>query len=169
MRYNSEVELRDSLGLDSWHQLSKSTVFKLVSRLQDTDPEVALKVISQVPEISTLIQGANEEVGKSHEVTVTANTRGLEMVHEVRMERLAILRAELEKDLSPEERLRILGEVQDIDFQAGLKDTENKTFLSDQFDKRLAMAGGLALTVIAVVVGVSGQKRGLGPGRLFKS
>lgn len=169
MRYKSEVELRDSLGLSSWHQLSKSTVFNLVDRLQETDPEVALKVISQVPEISALVQGAMDDAGKAHDVTVAANTRGLEMVHEVHMERLAILRAELEKDLSVDERLRVLDDIGQINSQALEKDTENKTFLSEQFDKRLAMAGGLALTVVAVVLGAAGHKRGLGPGRLFKS
>src|SRR4051794_25527059 len=130
MRYNSEVELRDSLGLSSWHQLSKSTVFNLVERLQDTDPEVALKLISQVPEISTLVQGAMDDAGKAHDVTVAANMRGLEMVHQVHMERLAILRAELEKDLSVDERLRVLDDIGQINSQALEKDTENKTFLS---------------------------------------
>ena len=170
MRYNSEVELRDSLGLSSWHQLSKSTVFNLVDRLQDTDPEVALKVISQVPEISTLVREVMDDAGKAHDVTVAANARGLEMVHEVHMERLAILHASSTRNFSADERLRVLDDIAQINAQALQKDTENKTFLSEQFDKRLAMAGGLALTVVAVVVGAAaGHKRGLGPGRLFKS
>lgn len=169
MRYNSEVELRDSLGLSSWQQLSKSTVFNLVDRLQDTDPEVAIQVISQVPEISMLVREVMDDAGKAHDVTVAANTRGLEMVHEVHMERLAILRAELDKELSSDERLRVLDDITQINAQALQKDTENKTFLSEQSDKRLAMAGGLALTVVAMVVGVAGHKRGLRPGRLFKS
>lgn len=169
MRYNSEVELRDSLGLTSWHQLSKNTVLTLVERLQETDPEVALKVISQIPEISTFVQKAMDDAGKAHDATLAANTRGLEIVHEVHMERLAILRAELAKDLSAEERLRVLDDIGQINLQAVEKDTENKTFLTEQFDKRLAMAGGLALTVVAVVVGAAGHKRGLGSGPFFRA
>ena len=84
----------------------------------------------------------------------------MEMIHRIQVEQLAILRAELDKDLSPEERLGVLAAVRDVYLSALLKDTENKKFLAEQFDKRLAGTLTAALIVAAVVLSAakSGSK-----------
>jgi hypothetical protein len=76
------------------------------------------------------------------------------MVHEIHLERLGILKAELEKDLSPEERMRVFDDIRDVNLNALLKDTENKRFISALFEKAMAAAGVTAVAVMAVVVAV---------------
>lgn len=76
------------------------------------------------------------------------------MVHEIHLERLGILKAELEKDLSPEERMRVFDDIRDVNLNSLLKDTENKRFISALFEKAMAAAGVTAVAVMAVVVAV---------------
>lgn len=93
----------------------------------------------------------------------------MEMLHQINLERLAILKAELDKDLGPEERLGVLEGIREVHSSALLKDTENKKFLSEQFDKRLGVALAAAVSVVAVVFAAtkSGSKPGVGVGRLI--
>ena len=73
------------------------------------------------------------------------------MVHQIHVERLRILKAELRKDPTPEERTRLLDEIRDVNSNTLLKDTENKRFISAQLDKTLAAIGLTAAAVIAIV------------------
>lgn len=171
MRYRNELELKDALGIESWRNLSKDTFFRFLEKMPDTDPEVALRLISQIPEITTLARSAIDDAAKAHEATLASNDRGQETVHQVHMERLAILRAELDRDLSPEHRLRVLDDIREVNANALEKDSENKRFLSEQLDKRLATMVAASAAVLAVVVTAarSGHVPKLGAGRLFKS
>jgi hypothetical protein len=150
-RYTNEIELRNLLGIESWRNLSKDTVLRLLESLPDVDPEVALKLIAQVPEITQLAKAALDDVAKAYDAALESNARSQEMVHEIHRETLEILSAELDKDLTPEERMRVFDEIRDLNLNARLKDTENKGFIAAQFDKKLAVAGGAFVTVIAVV------------------
>jgi hypothetical protein len=169
--YTSEVEIRNALGIESWRNLSKNTFLRFLDSLPEVDPEVALKLIDQVPEITKLAQGVLDDLAKAYDSELTANTRGQEMVHEIHLERLGILKAELRKDLTPEERMRVLDEIRDVNSNALLKDTENKRFISAQFDKKLAAVGLTTAALIAFlfVAARSGDKPTLGAGRLFGS
>lgn len=93
------------------------------------------------------------------------------MLHQVHLDRLAILKGELDKDLSPEERMRVLDDIRDVNSNALLKDSENKKFLSEQFDKKLGMALAATATVAAAVVAImkSGGRPGGGAGRALRS
>jgi hypothetical protein len=152
--YSSEVEIRNALGIESWRNLSKDTVLRLLDSLPEIDHEVALKLIEQVPEITKLARGALDDAGKAYDAALTSNARGQEMVHEIHRERLGILKAELEKDLTPEERMRVFDDIRDVNLNALLKDTENKRFISALFEKTMAAVGVTAVAVMAVVVAV---------------
>jgi hypothetical protein len=165
---NSEVEIKNALGIESWRNLSKDTFLRFLASLPEIDPEVALKLIAQVPEITQLAKAALVDAAKAYDAALKSNARSQEMVHEIHLKRLEILEAELDKDLTPEDRMRVLEEIQDVNSNALLKDTENKRFISAQFDKKLAMAGAAFATVIAVVFAAarSGDKPTPGAGRL---
>ena len=169
--YTSEVEIRNALGIESWRELSKNTFLRFLDSLPEVDPEVALKLIDQVPEITKLARGTLDEAAKAYEAALLSNARSQEMVHQIHLKRLRILKDELDKDLTPEERMRVLDEIREVNSNVLLKDTENKRFISAQFDKILATAGVTAAAVIAVVFAVtrSGDKPTLGAGRLFGS
>jgi hypothetical protein len=169
--YTSEVAIRNALGIESWRNLSKDTFLRFLDSLPEVDPEVALKLIDQVPEITRLAQGALDQAAKAYDAALMSNARGQMMVHQIHLERLGILKAELRKDLTPEERMRVLDEIREVNSNALSNDTENKRFISALFDKKLAAAGLTAAAVIAVVFAAarSGEKPALGARRLFGS
>ena len=171
MRYSSEVEVKEVLGIESWRNLSKDTFLRFLATMPEIDREVALKLIGQIPEITTFARVALDDAAKAYDAALTSNARSQEMVHQVHLERLAILKAELAKDLSPEERMRVLDDIRDVNSSAFLKDTENKNFLAEQFDKRLAVVVVVAATLAAVVFVAtkSGHKPGVSAARVFGS
>jgi hypothetical protein len=134
---------------------------------------VALELLGQFPEITRFAQAAIDDTAKAHEATLASDSRSREMVHEIHIQRLMILKAELGKDLSPEQRIRVYDDIREVNSNVLAKDSESKRFLSEQFDKRLQMVLGTAVTVAAVVATVarSGNRSGTGSGfgRLFKS
>jgi hypothetical protein len=170
-RYTSEVEVRKALGIETWRNLSKDTILRFLELLPDVDPELALKLIAQVPEITTLAKSVLEDAAKAHEATLASNARSQEMVHEIHLRSLQIFEAELGKDLSHEDWQRVIDEIRNVTSNARLKDTENKQFLSEQSDKRLTTAALAGAVVVGVVLALarSGQKPLLGAGRLLAS
>jgi hypothetical protein len=82
-------------------------------------------------------------------------------MREVHMARLELLRGELSKDVSPEERLYLVNEVRELHEVARAKDTENKRFLSEQLDKRIVgvVAGAVALAAVVFAAAKAGSKQ----------
>ena len=161
MRYTSEVEVKHALGLPDWRHLRKEHVLQLMSMLSDMDSRVALNILGQLPDLAIFARVAMEDVAKGHDATLSSNARSMEMVHEVRMARLELLKGELSKDVSPEERLYLVSEVREVHVDALAKDTENKRFLSEQFDKRLmgVLAGAVALAGVVYAAAKAGAKQ----------
>jgi hypothetical protein len=153
--YQNEVELRESLGLQSWRNLSKDTVIKLFENLQDTDPEVALKLVAQLPEITTYARAALDDTTRAYEAAINANTRSQDNLHALHMARLDILRAQLDKDLDPEERLRVYDDIREVNANALQVDQHNRRFLSEQLEKKLMATVAASIGVAAVVVTVA--------------
>lgn len=151
MRYTTEVQVKDALGLPDWRHLRKEHVLQLMSMLSDMDSRVALNILGQLPDITMFARIAIEDVAKGHDATLSSNSRSIEMVHEVHMARLAILERELGKEPGSEERLHLIAEVREVHSDAQAKDTENKRFLSEQLEKRLMGIVAGAVALIAVV------------------
>ena len=105
---------------------------------------------------------AMEDVANGHDATLSSNARSMEMIHEVHIARLELLKGELgSKDLSAEERLYLVNEVREVHANALAKDTENKKFLSEQFDKRVmgVVAGAVALAAVLFTAAKAGSKQ----------
>lgn len=162
MRYTSEVEVKDALGLPDWRHLRKEHVLQLMSMLSDMDSRVALNILGQLPDIAMFARVAMEDVAKGHDATLSSNARSMEMVHEVHMVRLELLKGELSRvDLNADQRLLLVNEVRDVHVSALTKDTENKKFLSEQFDKRVmgVVAGAVALAAVVFAAAKAGSKQ----------
>lgn len=162
MRYASEVSVKEALGLPDWRHLRREHVLQLLSMMSDMDSRVALNILSQLPDIAAFARVAMDDVANAYDKALSSNSRSMEMVHQVHMERLALLGTELVKDLGADERLRLLSEVRDVHASALRKDTENKKFLSEQFEKRLTgvLAGALAMcAVVYAAANRAGSKK----------
>jgi hypothetical protein len=162
MRYGSEIEVKDALGLPDWRHLRKEHFLQLLSMVPDMDTEVAFKVIGQIPEMTGLARAALDDAARAFDAALGSNTRSMEMVHEVQTERMALLRAGLgREDLSPTERMQLFDQVRDVHELALAKDTENKRFVSEQLEKRLwvGFAGVATVAVTVFAAAKSGGKR----------
>lgn len=137
MQYKDEAALKEALGIETWRELSKDKFVEFAAMIPQTDREVALAVIGRFPKFADLARAALEDTTRAHESVIGANDRSQAMVHEIHLARLAILRAELDKDLSPEERLRVLDGIRDVNDRACANDSENKRFLAACHDKTL--------------------------------
>src|SRR3954453_3119805 len=113
-RYTNEVELKQALGIETWRNLSKDTIIRFFELLPDVDPELALKLIAQLPEITTLAKSVLDDAAKAHDATLASNARSHEMVHEIHLRSLQIFEAELGKDLSREDWQRVIDEIRDV-------------------------------------------------------
>jgi hypothetical protein len=169
MRYNSEVDVKEFLGLDSWRNLSKDTFLRFLAAMPEIDREVALQLIGQIPEITTFAKEALDDAAAAYDGLLASNARSMEMLHQIDITVLAALKSELDKDLSPEERTRVLDALRDIHTRSHVKDSENKKFLADQFDKRLGVVLVAAVTVAGVVLAAtkSGGKAGVNVSRVL--
>lgn len=162
MRYTSEVDVKEVLGIESWRNLSKDTFLRFLAALPEMDKEVALQLIGQIPEIAACAKAVLEDAAKAYDKLVDSNARSMEMVHQKDIAVLAILKDELDTNLTPEERMRVLEQVRDAHVRIHRKDTEDKEFLAAQFDKRLGVALAVAAGLVVVVFGTA--KSGGRPG-----
>ncbi len=171
MRYDTEAAVRAALGIESWRNLSKTTLLRFLEGLPEVDREVALRLVSQIPEIAALARAVLGDAAEASERLFTSNGDSMEMVHQVRMERLASLKVALNHNgLTPAERMRILDDIGDVHARADQKDAENKIFLAEQLDKRMtpAITTILTLVVVTIVAAKAGAKVGLRVGPLFR-
>src|SRR4051812_33683885 len=132
--------------------------------LPEVDPEVAKKLLDQVPELSKLAQAVLDDAAKAYDAALSSNNRSMELVHESHRTALDILRAEIVRtDLTPEERMSAFARMDAILAAVRQKDTENKQFISDQLRAKLATGAAAAVGVAAVVYAAmkSGEKPSL--------
>lgn len=168
-RYNSEADLKNALGIETWRNLSKDTFFQFLQKMPQTDPQVALKLIGQIPEIVVLARATLDDASRAHEATLESNERGQEMVHQFHMERLALLRTELDRDLSDEQRLHVWNQIREVNANVLRSNTEHRQFLSEQFDKRLATAVAASAAILTIVVAAARSGNVPRLGRPFRS
>lgn len=128
--------------------------------LPDTDPEVALRLLEQVPELSTFAKGALADAAENFSAALASQSASRTMVHTVHMNRLAILEAELEKYLDPEHWIRVLDDIREVNSNEFEVDAQSSAWLLDSLKAKVAAAGGAALGVAAFVFAVtkSGNK-----------
>lgn len=154
MKYNSEAAVLDALEMQSWRNLSKEKFFQFFAMMPDIHNEVALRLIGQLPEFVRFAGAALDDALDTYRAALSANDRSMEMANLVGLERLAVLRTELDRYLSPEERKRVLDDIRDVHERAIERDAENKRFLDQQVTK---LVGAAFSTVIAALVFVGAR------------
>lgn len=154
MQYNNEADILKALDMQSWRNLSRDKFVQFLALMPETNKEATLKVISQFPEFTKFARVAVEDATKAFETALGSNERSHARVHEIHLERLTILKAELDKDLTPDERMRVLDYLRDVCETSAAKDTENKEFLSEQLNKKAITT---VVTVLALLVFVGAR------------
>lgn len=152
MKYKNEVSVMKALGIESWRNLSKEKVIQFAAMLPEMDKEVALKIVGLFPEFRALASEVLNLLEKEHDNTIKSNNSSQDNVHRAYQEIRAILKDELnQKDISPETRMFILEQIIETGSKESEKDTENKAFLANIFNRSTyATVGVLVLTIIFV-------------------
>jgi hypothetical protein len=150
--YSTEVAVKNFFRIDSWRNLRKEHVLQFMEMLPEVHPEVAKKLLDQVPELSEMAQAVLDDAAKAYDAALSSNNRSMELVHESHRKALDILQAELARtDLTPEERMSAFARIDEILANLRLKDTENKQFLAKQLHAKLATAAVVVAGIATVV------------------
>jgi len=152
MKYNNELEIKEALGITDWRNLSKANVTKFAAMMPDMDKEVALKIVEQFPEFKKFALQATDVIERQYGAALAENSKSQAHVHSAMSEIRLILKEQLsDDDISWEERKYILDMIMETAKLEDAKDTENKNFLKDIFQKGAIAVGGLvALGVVFV-------------------
>lgn len=157
IRLLSEDDVKQMLDVDDFRKVTKNQVVQLVSSLSQMDPEVAKKVIEQVPDLCKTALGMAQEMREGYVEALKANDssskEALARVDAI----IAILEEELKKDgINTEERLRIIECLNELADKPVEVHKLNQEFIM----KGLTMIAGVVgtgLLSIAVVLGTNGK------------
>jgi len=150
-----EDAIKKRLGIASWRNLSKDTVMSFASALPEMDKDLAMKIVDQIPAIKDLAIGTLDKLKEQHLATLNGNAESVTRVHSAYENVQAALADRMKRDDLSQEDLRYVTEQM---FTAAekqdAKDTENKRFLSNLFDK----AAVVTLAVVAIGLAYVGGK-----------
>lgn len=154
MSNGNEDEVKRALGIDSWRNLSRDGVMRLVAMMPELSNEVALKIAEQFPDFKLLATETLNAIGEQLKVALKANDKSQKRAQRSFQKAQEAYIRELDKDLSPEERRdlyeRILEAAQKVDD----KDDRNKQFIL----RALTVVGAtIGAVLIAAVTFVGGR------------
>lgn len=105
----SEEDVKKMLGIKDFRHLSKNQVIKFISSIQQMDPQVAMKIIEQFPEVANMALGLAKEYREGLQAGIDANEKSYKDAAASIDAVIATLTVELSKeDITPEERLQIV-------------------------------------------------------------
>lgn len=157
VRLLSEDAVKDELGIDDFRQVTKGQVVKLVSSLSQMDPEVAKKVIEQVPELGKVALGMARELKEDYQSGLNANDKSSERTIMQLNAIIDILSEQLKNDgVTPEEKVHIINCLNDLADKALEVHQMDQDLIRDGL-KLLARVAGCALIGIGVVLGANGK------------
>jgi tyrosyl-tRNA synthetase len=153
MKYSTEAQLMQALGIESWRNLSKANTIRFAAMMPDIDKDLALKIVEQFPEFKKFALETLDVMERRHESTLNQNAGSQDAVHQAFRETREILKGELQnEDLDWEQRKYLLKMILETSNREFEKDTENKKFLDSLFSK-VAVAGLATLAMGIVFVG----------------
>jgi hypothetical protein len=160
---NFELAVKKGLNVETFRHVRKEHILALAESLADANPEVAIKIIAQIPEFSKLVRAALDDAEKSYQTAVAALSASQAQAHEIRIRRLDALRSRLDRpDLTHENEVRILAEMREIELEARAEGIRLQEWLTNQRDsdrfERVLMVG--AVIGLAYLAARAGTKSG---------
>ena len=153
----SEEDVKNKLGIDDFRQVTKSQVVQLVSSLSQMDPEVAKKVIEQVPEMGKVALGMAQDLKESYQAAIKANDAFSQATMKQINAIIDILSEQLKNDgVTPEERIHIYDCLNNLADKAVEVHVIDQQLIKDGL-KIVAGFAGATLLGITAVLGASGK------------
>lgn len=155
MQFENEDDLKRTMGIESWRNLSREKFLTFVSELPNMSQEVAIKVVEQFPDFKALVSSSLDQVHEQATNAVNSNWKSQKKVHKAFSEYRAILKTELAREhLTSEDRFRILELLQKAMSDEAMKDSEHKAFVV----KALTVVAAAAVVAATAGLAVLGGK-----------
>ena len=146
----NEEQLKNVLGINNWRELSKDKLFDFIRLSPNIDKEVYVRIVEQIPNFVALTSEIIKNVismGEQKKV-ITSDI----------IESLKLIIASLDKfaqkdDLTAEEKKLYMDALLDVAKILERINT-NETEFQKEIAQKVAVIGGFALTVLAVILGV---------------
>lgn len=151
----SEEAVKKMLNIDSFRNLSKEKIIEFVSLIPQMDKDVAISVINQFPTFANSAKVMIENLKETTDRTIESNDLSQKAAidaYRFILDQLGTLL--LNDDITAEERAYITEKMIDVANQIADKDTENKSFLSNQ-NKVIGVAVVCVLALMVTSLGVN--------------
>lgn len=137
----SEQKVLKQLKIDNFRQLSKDTVMKFASSINQMDPEVAKKALEQFPEFATVVKEAITEYKEAAiDVVSRGNEDHKELISMIKSEYQILLKMLNNDNLTVDEKIKILDRVDELQNKVSKENKEMRNY-------RLKVLGGLFTTI----------------------
>lgn len=151
-KLTSEEAVKKALNITDFRHMTKDKVVTLISNLDRMDPEVAMKIIEQFPEVSKMALGMAKEQKEALKESMDANDKSSQAAYAVINSVIEVLSAELEKDnLTPEERLHIVDCLKELPLESKKIHKMNQDFLLKGLATMATVVGALVIGAVAVL------------------
>lgn len=153
----NEDEVKKMLGIEDWRNLSKKKTVEFISALPNIDPEVAAKIIGQIPNLVQMAIDLAKEQRESFQEALKANDKSSQATIDALSAMIDLLSQELNKEnLTTEERMAILDTLNNLaGHLRGIHKDNQKLILKSLSIVAASIAAG-ALGV-AAVLGTNGR------------
>lgn len=149
----SVEEVKNSLNIESFRNLSKDKMMEFVSLIPNMDKDLAIKIVEQFPSYADYSQNIVKQLNmlceKALELNDNSQTEAIEVYKKVLDELSVLLQKE---ETSVDERKYITEKMIEVADKIAIKDTENKEFL----EKIIKYGGYVALGALAIGVTILG-------------
>lgn len=153
-RLMDENDVKKLLGIEDFRRLSKKQVIQFVSSIPQMEPQVAMKVIEQFPEVANMALGLAKEYREGIQAGIDANERSAKDATASIDAVIDTLTVELSRDdLDLEERLQIVKTLGNLPALKVEMHKDDQAFIL----KALSILGGFILVAGAGALTVLGS------------
>ena len=156
----SEDAVKQKLGIESWRNLSKDGVLRLVAMMPDLSKDVALKIAEQFPDFKLLATETLNAIGEHLKAALDSNHKSQKRVYRAYQKAQDAYIRELDRDLTVEERRAIYDRILDVADRVDKKDDKGKDFILRALSLVGASLGVVILAALAVLGGKAALEQG---------
>lgn len=150
----TEQKVLKKLGIEDFRYLTKDKVITMASMLDKMDPDVAKKALEQFPEFSSAAKDVLNEYKAVLDEGLKANKESVQSYYDSCDSIIKSLQKQLDKKrLSGEERKHIIDKMIEVSQMMGVKDSENKKFLTAIATMAMVATGVVLTTLVAAIGG----------------
>lgn len=157
IRLLTEEQVKKKLGIKDFRSMKKKDIVNFVSAIPDMEPEVAMKVIEQFPEVrKMMVESLRDYRGAVEKSMELDSAESAEVFNSFDMV-IEVLSRQLDRDdISPEERTLLINKLAELPIQKGAVRKDGQKFKLDNLKIYAGVFIG-AIVGAAVMLGAKGN------------